>query len=55
MKLGSFSNTERAAEGPFLFSSVALPSDAHLKKIFTSKAKSERVNKGNPHTLQEIV
>ncbi|XP_028063592.1 uncharacterized protein LOC114266865 isoform X2 [Camellia sinensis] len=46
MEYGSFSNTEGAAQGPILFSSLALPSDAPSKKISTSNAKSERVNKG---------
>ncbi|GFS42253.1 G2484-1 protein [Actinidia rufa] len=48
MKSGSFFNTERAAEGPFLFSSLALPLDSHSKKISTSKAKSVSMNKGKP-------
>ncbi|THG17250.1 hypothetical protein TEA_015006 [Camellia sinensis var. sinensis] len=46
MEFGSFSNTEGAAEGPVLFSSLALPSDAPSKKTSTSNAKSERVNRG---------
>ncbi|KAL6979753.1 hypothetical protein U1Q18_021408 [Sarracenia purpurea var. burkii] len=43
---GSFSKTAGVAEGPVLFSSLALPSDVPSKKMFTSNAKSERVDGG---------
>ncbi|XWS49726.1 hypothetical protein CRYUN_Cryun12cG0027800 [Craigia yunnanensis] len=43
MEFRSFSSSDGAAEGPVLFSSVALSSDA---KTSTSNAKSERINKG---------
>ncbi|KAL6956668.1 hypothetical protein U1Q18_048221 [Sarracenia purpurea var. burkii] len=46
VEVGSFSNTDGASEGSVSFSSLALPSDAHSKKISTLKAKSDRVNKG---------
>ena len=42
----SFSSSDGAAEGPVLFSSLALSSDAPPKKTSTSNAKSERINKG---------
>ncbi|XWS49115.1 hypothetical protein CRYUN_Cryun13aG0136100 [Craigia yunnanensis] len=42
----SFSSSDGAAEGPVLFSSVGLSSDAPPKKTSTSNAKSERINKG---------
>lgn len=45
-EIGSLSSTEVAAEGPILFSSLAPSSDGSLKKVSTSNAKSERVNKG---------
>ncbi|KAK9274656.1 hypothetical protein L1049_021907 [Liquidambar formosana] len=46
-EFGSFSTAEGAAQGPILFSSLALPSDDHSsKKIPTSNSKSERANKG---------
>ncbi|XP_022736145.1 uncharacterized protein LOC111289397 isoform X2 [Durio zibethinus] len=46
MEFGSFSSSDGAAEGPVLFSSVALPSDAPSKKTSTANAKSKRINKG---------
>ncbi|XP_059645653.1 uncharacterized protein LOC132287151 [Cornus florida] len=46
MGFKSLSNTEDAAEGPILFSSLALQSDAPPKKMSSSNAKSERLNKG---------
>lgn len=46
METGSFSSTEEAAEGSFIFSSLAPSSDAPSKKISTLNAKSERANKG---------
>ncbi|XVF10851.1 hypothetical protein REPUB_Repub07fG0218500 [Reevesia pubescens] len=46
MEFRSFSSSDGAAEGPVLFSSVALPSDAPPKKTSTSNAKSERINRG---------
>lgn len=43
----SFSNTEGQAEGPILFSSLPLPSDApSSKKMPVSNVKSQRVSKG---------
>ncbi|XP_016736904.1 uncharacterized protein [Gossypium hirsutum] len=46
MEFRSFSSSDGAAEGPVLFSSVAVSSDASLKKTPASNAKSERINKG---------
>ncbi|XVF13396.1 hypothetical protein REPUB_Repub08aG0204700 [Reevesia pubescens] len=46
MEFRSFSSSGGAAEGPVLFSSVALSSDAPPKRTLTSNAKSERINKG---------
>ncbi|MBA0593335.1 hypothetical protein Gorai_010284 [Gossypium raimondii] len=46
MEFRSFSSSDGAAEGPVLFSSVAVSSDAPLKKTSASNAKSERINKG---------
>ncbi|EOY24313.1 G2484-1 protein, putative isoform 5 [Theobroma cacao] len=46
MEFRSFSSSDGAAEGPVLFSSVALSSDAPSKKTSTSNAKFERINKG---------
>ena len=42
----SFSNTEGQAEGPILFSSLPLPSDAPSSKKVPANAKSQRVSKG---------
>lgn len=43
----SYSNTEGQSEGPILFSSLSLPSDAPTsKKVPVSNAKSQRVSKG---------
>ncbi|KAE8671746.1 Detected protein of confused Function [Hibiscus syriacus] len=41
----SFSSSDGAAEGPVLFSSMALSLDAPPKKASASNAKSERINK----------
>ncbi|GMJ10995.1 hypothetical protein HRI_004768700 [Hibiscus trionum] len=41
----SFSSSDGAAEGPVLFSSVAVSSDAPRAKAFTSNSKSERISK----------
>ncbi|OMO52474.1 hypothetical protein COLO4_37161 [Corchorus olitorius] len=46
MEFRSFSSSDRIAEGPFLFSSVGLSTDAPPKKASTSNARSERNNKG---------
>ncbi|PPS11846.1 hypothetical protein GOBAR_AA08804 [Gossypium barbadense] len=46
MEFRSFSSSDGAAEGPVLFSSVAVSSDVPLKKTSASNAKSERINKG---------
>ncbi|XWS62004.1 hypothetical protein CRYUN_Cryun07bG0173700 [Craigia yunnanensis] len=46
MEFRSFSSSDGAAEGPVLFSSVALSSDAPPKRTSASNAKSERINKG---------
>ncbi|GLT73986.1 hypothetical protein SLA2020_458100 [Shorea laevis] len=47
MEFRSFSSSEGAAEGPILFSSAGLSSDATAsKKTSTSNAKSERMSKG---------
>ncbi|XVE65103.1 hypothetical protein DITRI_Ditri07aG0154700 [Diplodiscus trichospermus] len=46
MEFRSFSSSDGAAEGPVLFSSVALSSDAPPKRTSSSNAKSERSNKG---------
>ncbi|KAK8692878.1 hypothetical protein V6N13_070482 [Hibiscus sabdariffa] len=42
----SFSSSDGAAEGPVLFSSVAVSSDAPPAKASVSNAKSERISKG---------
>ncbi|GMJ15073.1 hypothetical protein HRI_005176500 [Hibiscus trionum] len=44
----SFSSSDGAAEGPVLFSSVAVSSDAPPEKASISNAKSERTSKGKP-------
>ncbi|KAK8323653.1 hypothetical protein V6Z12_A12G247800 [Gossypium hirsutum] len=46
MEFRSFSSSDGAAEGPVLFSSVAVSSDVPLKKTSASNTKSERINKG---------
>ncbi|XP_039046889.1 uncharacterized protein LOC120187173 isoform X2 [Hibiscus syriacus] len=46
MELRSFSSSDGAAEGPVLFSSMALSLDAPPKKASASNVKSERINKG---------
>ncbi|XVE57637.1 hypothetical protein DITRI_Ditri04bG0106000 [Diplodiscus trichospermus] len=46
MESRSFSSSDGAAEGPVLFSSVALSSDALPRKTSTSNAKSDRINRG---------
>ncbi|XP_039022654.1 uncharacterized protein LOC120155144 isoform X2 [Hibiscus syriacus] len=46
MEFKSFSSSDGAAEGPVLFSSMALSLDAPPKKASASNAKSERINKG---------
>lgn len=47
MEFQSLSGSEGTAEGPILFSSLALPSDTlSSKKMSTSNAKPERVSKG---------
>ncbi|KAE8730687.1 G2484-1 protein [Hibiscus syriacus] len=42
----SFSSSDGAGEGPVLFSSVAVSSDAPREKASISNAKSERISKG---------
>ncbi|PON37738.1 Agenet domain containing protein [Parasponia andersonii] len=46
VEAGSFSNSDGAAEGPFVFSSVAPTLDGPSKKSSASTAKVERANKG---------
>ncbi|XP_022758642.1 uncharacterized protein LOC111305376 isoform X3 [Durio zibethinus] len=46
MEFGSFSSSEGAAGGPFLFSSVAFSSDVLPRKTSTSTAKSEQIIRG---------
>ncbi|XP_038995867.1 uncharacterized protein LOC120120262 [Hibiscus syriacus] len=46
MELRSFPSSDGAAEGPVLFSSMAISQDAPPKRASASNAKSERINKG---------